>query len=104
MAAKLVLAELTLGEIVDHPLIDPDDDEVSRLICESLDRDAFDPLRGLTVGEFRDWILDDATTGETLAEIRRRADSGVGGGGREADEQQGPGPRREQGPGGDPLP
>ena len=38
VAAKLVLAELTLQEILDHPLIDPDDDEVSRLILERLDR------------------------------------------------------------------
>ena len=36
IAAKLVLADLTLEEIVDHPLIDPDTDEVSRLILESL--------------------------------------------------------------------
>ena len=36
IAAKFVLAELTLQEIVDHPLIDPDLDEVSRLILESL--------------------------------------------------------------------
>src|SRR5579871_641882 len=50
VAAKLVLAELTLEEIVDHPLIDPDEDEVSRLIGESLEPDAFAPLRGLTVG------------------------------------------------------
>ena len=70
VAAKLVLAELTLGEIVDHPLIDPDADEVSRLILESLDQGVFGPFRGLTVGEFRDWVLDDATTGERLAAIR----------------------------------
>ena len=38
VAAKIVLADLTLGEIVDNPLIDPDDDEVSRLICDSIDR------------------------------------------------------------------
>ena len=38
VAAKLVLADLTLAEIVEHPLIDPDTDEVSRLILESLDR------------------------------------------------------------------
>src|SRR4051794_12845419 len=50
VAAKLVLADLRLGEIVDNPLIDPDVDEVSRLICESLDRDTFAPVRGLTVG------------------------------------------------------
>ncbi len=70
VAAKMVLAELTLGEVVDHPLIDPDTDEVSRLILESLDEDAFHPLRGLTVGAFRDWVLDDATTGERLAAVR----------------------------------
>jgi ethanolamine ammonia-lyase large subunit len=71
VAAKVVLSELTLGEIVDNPLIDPDVDEVSRLGCESLDADAFRALRGLTVGEFREWILDDATTGERLEAVRR---------------------------------
>jgi ethanolamine ammonia-lyase large subunit len=70
VAAKLVLAELTLGEIVDHPLIDPDDDEVSRLIIESLDEDVFQPFRGMSLGEFRDWVLDDATSYETLAVVR----------------------------------
>ena len=70
VAAKLVLADLTLEEIVEHPLIDPDTDQVSRLILESLDRQTFAPVRGLTVGEFRDWILDDATTERMLAAIR----------------------------------
>jgi ethanolamine ammonia-lyase large subunit len=66
VAAKSVLADLTLEEIVDHPLIDPDVDEVSRLIIESYDRAAFQPVRGFTVGEFREWILDDATSGSML--------------------------------------
>ena len=66
IAAKRVLAELTLEQIVDHPLIDPDTDEVSRLILESLDREVFAPISHLTVGEFREWILDDATTESTL--------------------------------------
>ena len=70
VAAKLVLADLTLEEIVEHPLIDPDTDQVSRLIFESIDRQAFASLRGLTVGEFRDWILDDATTESMLAAVR----------------------------------
>ena len=70
VAAKLVLAELTLGEIVDHPLIDPDGDEVSRLIGASLDQDTFAPLRGLNVGAFREWVLDDGTTEEDLVAIR----------------------------------
>jgi ethanolamine ammonia-lyase large subunit len=70
VAAKLVLSGLTLQEIVDHPLIDPDVDEVSRLILERLDRRAFEPLRGLTVGQFREWILDDQTGGDELAAAR----------------------------------
>ena len=61
IAAKSVLAELTLNEIVDNPLIDPDLDEVSRLILESYDRSRFQALGALSVGEFREWILDDAT-------------------------------------------
>src|SRR5438128_7973643 len=54
VAAKAVLADVRLGDIVDNPLLDPDRDEVSRLTLDRLDRDAFRPLRGLTVGEFRE--------------------------------------------------
>jgi ethanolamine ammonia-lyase large subunit len=64
VAAKLVLADVRLGDIVDRPLIDPDQDEVSRLILDTLDPDAFRPIHSLTVGEFREYLLDDAT-GET---------------------------------------
>jgi ethanolamine ammonia-lyase large subunit len=70
VAAKLVLADWTLAGIVNHPLIDPDTDQVSQLILESLDYQAFTPVRGLTVGEFREWILDDTTTESMLAAIR----------------------------------
>src|SRR5580700_9385641 len=59
VAAKWVLADVCLGEIVDRPLIDPDRDDVSRLLLETLDRAAFQPLRSFTVGEFREYLLDD---------------------------------------------
>ncbi len=70
VAAKRVLADLSLQEIVDHPLIDPDHDEVSRLILDGHDRNAFEPLRGLTVGQFREWILDDQTHSQDLNAVR----------------------------------
>ena len=70
VAAKIVLSELTLGEIVANPPIDPDADEVSRLICDSIDGEALQSLRGLTIGAFREWLLDDATTGEAIAAAR----------------------------------
>ena len=67
IAAKLVLANLTLEEIVEHPLIDPNTDEVSRLILESHDRNAFAALHRMNVGEFRERILDDDTSEDMLA-------------------------------------
>ena len=70
VAAKSVLANLTLLEIFNHPLIDPDLDEVSRLILERHDPVAFEELRGLTVGEFREWILDDGTSEEMFQAVR----------------------------------
>src|SRR5579863_6998565 len=61
VAAKRRLADLTLAEIVAQPLIDPAVDEVSRLILETYDREAFASIQSLTVGELREEILDDAT-------------------------------------------
>ncbi len=78
--------------MLSHPW-QPDADEVSRLIPERLDRQAFEPLRALTVGQFREWIRDDQTGGDELAAVRPH--SGDRGGGGEADEQQGPGARRK---------
>src|SRR5436305_4408044 len=49
VAAKLALADVTLGDIVDKPLIDPDEDDVSRLILDTLDHAAFSALRATTV-------------------------------------------------------
>src|SRR4029077_2156276 len=66
VAAKRQLADLSLADIVAQPLIDPEIDDVSRLIAGSFDENAFAPLRSMTVGDFREFILDDATSGDTL--------------------------------------
>ena len=68
VAAKQKLADLPLAKIVEDPLIDPAEDDVSRLLLDTFDREAFQRIRGMTVGEFREHILDDAT-GE--AELRQ---------------------------------
>jgi ethanolamine ammonia-lyase large subunit len=57
VAAKRALADLSLAEIVESPLIDPDKDDVSRLILESHDRQRFAEIQSMTVGEFREFIL-----------------------------------------------
>ena len=71
VAAKRKLADLTLAEIVARPLIDPDIDEVSRLILDTFNQQTFQTIRSMTVGEFREHILDDATGEAELKQIQR---------------------------------
>jgi ethanolamine ammonia-lyase large subunit len=71
VAAKRKLADLTLGEIVRRPLIDPSEDDVTRLILDSFDRESFRPFGSMTVGEFREFILDDGTTEARLHDLQR---------------------------------
>lgn len=68
VAAKCALADLSLAEILATPVVDPDKDDVSRLILETHDSESFAAIKSMTVGEFREFTLDD-DTGE--AELRR---------------------------------
>jgi ethanolamine ammonia-lyase large subunit len=69
VAAKTALADVTVAELVERPLIDPDDDEVSRVNLESLDREAMGPIRSLTIGQLRERVLDEATDEEALRRL-----------------------------------
>jgi ethanolamine ammonia-lyase large subunit len=69
VAAKFVLADLPLQEIVANPLIPPEEDDVSRLILETHDHDNFSTIKSMTVGEFREFILDDETDEATLKSL-----------------------------------
>jgi len=71
IAAKRKLADLTLAEIVQQPLIDPDDDTVSSLILESHDQEGFRSIRSMTLGSFREYILDDATGEAELKALQK---------------------------------
>src|ERR1041384_2784930 len=70
VAAKSALADITLGAIVDQPLLDPEHDEVSALILDTFDCETFQSIRSLTVGEFREFILDDATSEDDLKRLQ----------------------------------
>src|ERR1700747_3289324 len=69
-AAKQTLADLTFDDIVRQPLIDPDSDDVSRLLLDTFDQAAFESLRSMTVGEFREYLLDDDTTADELETVQ----------------------------------
>ena len=68
-AAQMTLADLPLRAFLQNALIPYETDEVTRLIVDSHDLSAFAPIGTLTVGDFRDWLLSDAATGEALAAL-----------------------------------
>lgn len=69
VAACLALAETPLARFLEEPLVPYETDEVTRLILDTHDRDAFTPVAGLTVGEFRDWLLAETTDSATLSTL-----------------------------------
>jgi ethanolamine ammonia-lyase large subunit len=66
VAAQMALSELPLRTFLSEHVIPYESDEVTRLICDEHDRKAFEPVSHLTVGDFRDWLLSEQVTGETL--------------------------------------
>ncbi|WP_219118383.1 ethanolamine ammonia-lyase subunit EutB [Janthinobacterium sp. UMAB-56] len=69
VAAQLALADVPLTLFLNEALVPYEDDEVTRLIIDSHARAAFAPISHLCVGDFRDWLLDDATESQTLARV-----------------------------------
>ncbi len=57
VAARAVLADLPLTTFLNEALIPYEADEVTRLVLDSHDAEAFAPVSHLTVGGLRDWLL-----------------------------------------------
>jgi len=69
IAARYALADLPLSTFLHETLIPYEADDVTRLIMDTHDGQAFSPVASLTVGGFRDWLLSDEATSETLSSI-----------------------------------
>jgi ethanolamine ammonia-lyase large subunit len=69
VAARAVLAELTLRDLRNHPVVPYEDDEITRVVEDTLNEAAFDAVGHLTVGQFREWLLEFDTTGARIRAI-----------------------------------
>lgn len=65
-AAQFALAELPLKAFLTEAVIPYETDEITRLIVDTHDYDAFTPIASFTVGGFRDWLLSGAADTATL--------------------------------------
>jgi ethanolamine ammonia-lyase large subunit len=69
IAAKLALADVPLKRFLTEAVVPYESDAVTRLIIDSHDSAAFQPVSHMTVGGLRDWLLSDEATTPVLAAL-----------------------------------
>ena len=69
VAAQMTLADLPLTTFLSEAVVSYEQDEVTRLVIDTHDTQAFRPVAHLTVGAFREWLLSHEVTSETLAAL-----------------------------------
>ncbi|QMU20118.1 ethanolamine ammonia-lyase subunit EutB [Gordonia rubripertincta] len=70
-AAAWQLADVPLSGFLEDLLVPYESDEVTRLIVDTHDRAAFGEISHLTVGGFRDWLLEISTRSDAAERIAR---------------------------------
>lgn len=71
VAAKVVLSAVTLGDLREHPAVPYEQDEVTRIIQDDVNETVYQKIKGWTVGQFREWILSETTSGADIRRISR---------------------------------
>jgi ethanolamine ammonia-lyase large subunit len=71
IAARMALSDVPLSQFLEETVVPFEDDEVTRLIIDGHDAQAFAPIASLTVGSFRDFLLSDEATRDTSRGLSR---------------------------------
>ncbi|MDB5271864.1 MAG: eutB [Chitinophagaceae bacterium] len=71
VAAQMALADLSLRTFIEEPLIPYETDEVTRLIFDTHDAENFQRISHLTVGDFRNYLLENSTQKAALTAIQK---------------------------------
>lgn len=71
VAAKYVLANLTLNDLRNNPAVPYEEDEVTRIIQDDVNETIFSEIKNWTVSELREWILDVDTTPDMIRRVSR---------------------------------
>ena len=71
VAAKVVLSQLTLGELRNHPAVPYEQDEVTRIIQDDVNEVIYNSIKNWTVGEFREWLLSEENDTAAIHRVSR---------------------------------
>lgn len=71
IAAKEVLSELLLSDLRNHPAVDYEIDDVTRIDQDAVNETIYNEIKNWSVGEFREWLLRYGTTAEDIQRVSR---------------------------------
>jgi len=71
VAAKVVLAQLTLADLRNHPAVPYEQDEVTRIIQDDVNEVIYSSIKNWTVSELREWILDEKNDAAAIGRVRQ---------------------------------
>ena len=71
VAAKAVLAELTLSNLRNAPAVPYEDDEVTRIIQDGVNEKIYGQIKNWTVSELREWLLSEKNDGASIRRLSR---------------------------------
>lgn len=69
VAARYVLAEVTLETLRANPAVPYEEDEVTRVIDDGVNEAVYGEIKGMQVGDLREWLLADTTTGDMIKRL-----------------------------------
>jgi ethanolamine ammonia-lyase large subunit len=67
--AQMELADVPLTRFLEECVVPYEEDEITRLIIDTHDKEAFAPVRSFTVGQLRDWLLTEGADSDALAAL-----------------------------------
>ena len=71
VAAKVVLAQLQLKDLFNNPVVPYEEDEVTRIIIDDVNKRMYEQIKNWTVEELREYILDFKTNDYEIKQIAR---------------------------------
>lgn len=69
VAAQMALADVPLKDFLNEAVIPYEKDEVTRLIIDSHDRNAFEVISHFRTGDLRNWLLSDDADGKSIRDL-----------------------------------
>lgn len=71
VAAKVVLANMTVADLRNNPVVPYESDEVTRINQDMVDESIYNEFKNKTISELREWILSDGTSSEEVGRLGR---------------------------------